>query len=105
MTCIQNKDEVYSIYNMAWSTLCASVVNDAVIHICNIVWIDRNSYKFKDKFVKVSSLINYILVAYSLYGNNENATSHINMQYFIVLKNFKVRIWPPKAHMILETIW
>ncbi|XP_058775306.1 uncharacterized protein LOC131649564 [Vicia villosa] len=98
-----------------WSTICDIMVMKtsgqcrttwivAVIFTIDAIWKSQNKVRFQSINPNFSSSISGILSSVSIAGSGATA-SFINMQDFILLKNFGITIRPPKEPNIIEVIW
>jgi ribonuclease HI len=77
----------------------------AIVNCVNFIWFARNQSRFNDKKIHWKSLINLIIAAVSLSGNNSCLKAKSNISEFVLLQKFKVKMNYGNAPKIKEVIW
>jgi ribonuclease HI len=77
----------------------------AIVNCVNFIWFSRNQSRFNDKKIHWKLLINLIIVAVSLLGNNSCLKAKSNISEFVLLQKFKVKMNYGNAPKIKEVIW
>ncbi|CAI8602751.1 unnamed protein product [Vicia faba] len=67
--------------------------------------VARNKVRFDESLISFSSSTSFILATVSTAGNTVVDDSHLNISDFVILKRFKVIIWPPRAPNIKKVLW
>ncbi|CAJ2651412.1 unnamed protein product [Trifolium pratense] len=98
-------NEAFILCNSSWSPLCNLIVVAAIVNCVNFIWLARNQSRFNDKKIHWKSLINLIIPAVSLSGNNSCLTAKSNISEFVLLQKFKVKMNYGNAPKIKEVIW
>ena len=97
--------EAIQICQRNFSPLCKIVVLAVVINIINIIWFCRNQQRFNNKRINVRAVINLIISATTLTGNNSNCAANSSIFDFVLLNAFSVKINYENAPRIKEIIW
>jgi hypothetical protein len=98
-------NEAFKLCTSNWSPLCILVISAAIINCVNFIWFARNQRRFNDKKVHWKSVINLIIAAVSLSGNNSSLKAKSNISEFVFLQTFHVKMNPGNAPKIKEVIW
>ncbi|XP_058759807.1 uncharacterized protein LOC131633112 [Vicia villosa] len=97
--------DLWALCRKFGSGQCKIVSTAAIVFILNAIWLARNRLKFQDAPPSIQSSISSIVDSVALAGGSPTVGSFLNMQDFVMLKNFHVPIRPRKAPNILEVIW
>ncbi|GAU51216.1 hypothetical protein TSUD_11730 [Trifolium subterraneum] len=97
--------EAFVLCNSSWSPLCNLIVAAAIVNCVDFIWFARNQSRFNDKKIHWRSLINHIIAAVSLSGNNSCLKAKSNISEFALLRKFKVKMNYGNAPKIKEVLW
>ncbi|KAK2443569.1 hypothetical protein QL285_014658 [Trifolium repens] len=97
--------EAFKLCNSRWSPLCNLVVGAAIVNCVHFIWYARNQARFNDKKIHWKSIINLIIAAVSMSGNNSCLKAFSNIPDFMLLQKFHVKFKFGNAPRIKEVIW
>lgn len=102
---VSSFSDLFKVYELTWSPHCKLVILSAIINCLNTIWRCRNQRRFNDKSISINSATNLIISSTSFSGNNTSLTARSSISEFIIMKNFRVNLKPPKPQSIKEVIW
>jgi ribonuclease HI len=97
--------EAFKLCNSRWSPLCNLVVGAAIVNCVHFIWYARNQARFNDRKIHWKSIINLIIAAVSMSGNNSCLKAFSNIPEFTLLQKFHVKLKFGNAPRIKEVIW
>ena len=97
--------DILRISDRSWSPHCKLVIKATIIHCFHTIWHCRNQKRFNDRKILISSAINMIIAGTSLSSNNSKLAASSSISEFMILKQFHVKVNPPKHHLIKEVLW
>lgn len=102
---LSSTKSVLSVCSKQWSSQLADIVLAAVLNCFWVIWNCRNSSRFHNKILPITSAINLVKALVSLTGNQSPGFTSSSMFEFSILKSFKIDGKVNKALLLKQVDW
>lgn len=102
---LSNCQSIFGICEKSSSSQVRDVLLAAIINIFWMIWHCRNSSRFQNQHLQLSTAINMIFASASLSGNLSKGHTSSSMDDFVLLKFFVVHGHPNRAPTITQVDW